>query len=187
MSSLWANRCSWDATLATELATKLMFLYWLIWEWGEKYLVSICLSRYTFVNVLVKSDNMLNLSVIKNVKPLVTQHLWSFCICGTCIYIYKIQGACCSKLWLFGLLRWLGGKESTCQIRATGDVGSIPGLKRFPEEGNGNPLQYCCLGNPMGRGAWQATIQGLTKNQTQLSDQAHVRWLSYSRVSIDIP
>ena len=44
-----------------------------------------------------------------------------------------------------------------------------------PGEGTGNPLQYCCLGNPMGRGAWQATIQGLTKNQTQLSDQAHIR------------
>ena len=38
-----------------------------------------------------------------------------------------------------------------------GDTGSIPGWGRFPEEGNGNPLQYSCLENPMDRGAWQAT------------------------------
>ena len=37
-------------------------------------------------------------------------------------------------------------------------------------EGNGNPLQYSCLGNPMDRGAWQATVHGVTKSQTQLSD-----------------
>jgi len=44
-----------------------------------------------------------------------------------------------------------------------GDTGSIPGLGRYPGEGNGNPLQYSCLGNPIDRGAWQATIHGITK------------------------
>ena len=44
------------------------------------------------------------------------------------------------------------GKEST---RSAGDLGSVPGPGRFPKEGNGNPLQYSCLGNPMDRGAWQ--------------------------------
>ena len=44
-----------------------------------------------------------------------------------------------------------------------GDVGSIPGLGRSPGEGNGNPLQYYCLGNPMDRGAWQATVHGVAK------------------------
>ena len=57
--------------------------------------------------------------------------------------------------------RWLGDKESTCQ---TGDVGSIPG------EGTSSLLQYSCLVNPMDRGAWWATVHGLTKSQTQLSD-----------------
>ena len=46
---------------------------------------------------------------------------------------------------------WLSGKESTCQA---GDVGSIPGLGRFPEEVNGNSLLYFCLENPMDRGTW---------------------------------
>ena len=51
-----------------------------------------------------------------------------------------------------------------------GDLGSIPGLGRSPGEGNGNPLQYSCLGHPMGRGAWQATVHGVAKSWTGLSD-----------------
>ena len=46
-------------------------------------------------------------------------------------------------------------KESTCNA---GDLGSIPGSRRSAGEGNGNPLQYSCLGKPMDRGAWQATV-----------------------------
>ena len=44
-----------------------------------------------------------------------------------------------------------------------GDAGLIPGLGRSPGEGNGNPLQYSCLGNPMDRGAWQATVLEVTR------------------------
>ena len=50
------------------------------------------------------------------------------------------------------------------------DSSSIPGSRRFPGEGNGNPLQYSCLGSPMDRGAWRATVHGVTKSQTRLSD-----------------
>ena len=46
------------------------------------------------------------------------------------------------------------------------DVGSIPGSGRSPGGGNGNPLQYSCLGNPMDRGAWWATVHEITKSQT---------------------
>ena len=49
-----------------------------------------------------------------------------------------------------------------------GDPGSIPGLGRSLGEGNGNPLQYSYLENPMGRGAWWAAVHGVTKSQTQL-------------------
>ena len=48
----------------------------------------------------------------------------------------------------------------------TGDVGLIPGSGKSPGGGNGNPLQYSCLGNPMDRGAWWATVHGVRKNQT---------------------
>jgi len=58
-------------------------------------------------------------------------------------------------------------KESACNA---GDPGSIPGLGRSPGEEDGNPLQYSCLGNSMDRGAWWATVYGIAKSQTQLSD-----------------
>ena len=51
-----------------------------------------------------------------------------------------------------------------------GDLGSIPGLGRSPGEGNGNPLQYSCLENSMDRGAWQATVHGVAKCQTRVSN-----------------
>ena len=50
------------------------------------------------------------------------------------------------------------------------DVGSILGLERSPRVGNGNPLQYSCLENPMARGAWWATVHGVVKSQTGLND-----------------
>ena len=57
-----------------------------------------------------------------------------------------------------------GGKESACNA---GDLSSNPGSGRSPGEGNGNPLQYSCLENPMDRGAWQSPV---TKSQAQLRD-----------------
>ena len=56
-----------------------------------------------------------------------------------------------------------GGAVVKNLIVNAGDVGLIPGLGRSPGEGNGNPLQYSSLGNPMDRGAWQATAHGVTK------------------------
>ena len=50
------------------------------------------------------------------------------------------------------------------------DMGSIPGLEDPLEEEHGNPLQYACLGSPMDRGDWWATVQGLVKSQTRFSD-----------------
>ena len=58
-------------------------------------------------------------------------------------------------------------KVSACN---TGVLGSMPGLGRSPGEGNGNSFQYSCLENPMNRGAWWATVHGVTKSPTQLSN-----------------
>ena len=58
-------------------------------------------------------------------------------------------------------------KESACN---EGDLGSVPGLGRSPGGGNGNPLQYSYLENPMDRGAWWAAAHGVSKSWTQLSD-----------------
>ena len=61
--------------------------------------------------------------------------------------------SCISRgsLYILGFARGLDGKESACNA---GDLGLIPGLGRSPGEGNGNPLQYSCLENPLDRGAW---------------------------------
>ena len=56
--------------------------------------------------------------------------------------------------------------KNLCQAGDAEDVGSIPEPGRSPVEGNSNPLSYSCLGNPMDRGAWQATIDGVAKNRT---------------------
>ena len=62
------------------------------------------------------------------------------------------------------------GKESACNSE---DLGSILRSGRSPGEGNGYPLQYSCLQNPMDRGAWRATVNGVAKSRTQLSDFHH--------------
>ena len=59
------------------------------------------------------------------------------------------------------------GKESACNA---GDLHFIPGLRRSPGGGHGNPLQYSCLENSMDRGAWRAMVHGATKSHTRLSD-----------------
>ena len=73
----------------------------------------------------------------------------------------------------------LGGSEVKASACNAGDLGSIPGLGRSPGEGNGNPLQYSCLENPMDGGAWWATVHEVTKSQTWLSDwlSRHAYWI----------
>ena len=65
---------------------------------------------------------------------------------------------------------FLGGSDGKASVYNAGDPDSIPGLGRSPGEGNGNPLQDYCLENPMDRGTWQATVHGVVKSQTQLSE-----------------
>ena len=74
-------------------------------------------------------------------------------------------------------------KNLPAKARDTGDVGLIPGLGRSPGVGNGNPLQYSCLENPMDREAWQAIVPGVIKSWTWLSTHTRhvmplvVQWL----------
>ena len=63
-----------------------------------------------------------------------------------------------------------GGSDGKKSARSAGDPDSIPGSGKSPGEGNGKPFQYSCLENPLDRGAWQATVHGVAKSQTRLSD-----------------
>ena len=73
------------------------------------------------------------------------------CCSFSCWYLAEIEGQLTSLV------------AQTVKAYNAGDPGLIPGLGRYPGEGNGSPLPYCCLGNPMNRGAWQATVHGVAK------------------------
>ena len=72
--------------------------------------------------------------------------------------------------WVSLVVQWLKNPSAT--------AGSIPGLERSSGERNGNPLQYSCLENPMDRGAWQATVHGVTNSRTRLSNWVTIKWAS---------
>ena len=81
----------------------------------------------------------------------------------SCIWLEFV----CSHLIGIQNLSHLDSKKSACKA---GDPGSIPRSGRSPGKGNGNPLQYSCLENPVDRGAWWARVRGVTKSWTQLSN-----------------
>ena len=91
--------------------------------------------------------------------------LWLFL--NSCYLIDKCFFFFFLVLHLMGFPRGSEGKESACNA---GDLGSILGLGISPGGGHGNPLKYSCLENPMDRGAWQATVHGVAKSRTWLSD-----------------
>ena len=82
------------------------------------------------------------------------------------------------RLYRYSLCGGSDGKASACNV---GDSGSIPGLGRSPGEGHGNPLKYSCLEKLMDGGAWQATVHGVAKSRTRLSD------FTYSYIPFYIP
>ena len=75
------------------------------------------------------------------------------------------------RVALYSKLGFSGGsvdRESSCNAGDAGDTGLIPGSRGSPGGVHGNPLQYPCLENPMDRGAWRATVHGVTKSRTRL-------------------
>ena len=85
---------------------------------------------------------------------------------------------------------WLSSKESTCSAGAARDLGLIPWSWRSPGEGKGNPLQYSCLENPMDRGVWRASVQGLSRSWRQLkwhSKHSRLLLIHGFRVSLMLP
>ena len=75
-----------------------------------------------------------------------------------------------------------GGSEDKASACDAGDSGLIPGLGRSLGEGTGNLLQYSCLENPMDRGAWWATVHGVAKSQTRLSDFTYSHTCIYRHI-----
>ena len=100
--------------------------------------------------IKIRKNNLLTITVLTSATG---HHMAVF---GIYIYFLFLMVPCGSD-----------GKESACNV---GDLGSIPLLRRCPGEGKGYPLQYSCLENSMNRGAWQATVPGIPKSWTRLSN-----------------
>ena len=97
----------------------------------------------------------------------------------------KLQ-RCSEKGSSKAILGFSGGSDGKASLCSAGDQGSIPGLGRSPGEGNGSPLQYSCLENSMDGAAWWATVHGVAKTGTRLSNftfhfQGHPETLSIPR------
>ena len=101
--------------------------------------------------------------------------------------IATVENVCVYRYLMDQIRASLGGSDGKASACNAGDLSSIPGLGRSPGGGNGNPLQYSCLENPMDGEAWLATVHRVTKNRTRLSDftslTGHLRsgkWISYN-------
>ena len=90
-------------------------------------------------------------------------------------------------LLLASVLGFPGGSEDKASACNAGDQGLISGLGRFPGEGNGNPLQYSCLENPMDRGGWWASVHGVAKSGPRLSDLTSLASVWPSQMSPVLP
>ena len=95
--------------------------------------------------------------------------------------VHPFSSGSAITLKCLGSLSSPGGSDGKASVYNAGDLGSIPVLGRSAGEGNGNPLQYFCLENPMDRGAWQATVHGVAKSWTQLSDFTFLSFPCHSR------
>ena len=113
----------------------------------------------------------------QNIIEIIIYHQTNHPPC-THTHIHPLGHILMTSLW--GFPGGSDGKESASNAR---DSGSILGLGRSPEEGNGYPLRYSCLENPMGRGAWQATVLGIAKSQDWMTDTSvHFWWLKCLRI-----
>ena len=102
----------------------------------------------------------------------------------------RVGGKHKSAFWLYHELcsywGFPGGSVGKNQHVNAGDTGLIPGSGRYPGVGNGTPLQFSCLGNPMGRGAWWATVHGTTESDTteRLRTSPHTQWPNWSPAAV---
>ena len=106
----------------------------------------------SFLVLMYLSDNILLNNTTNNIFNYVSIY---YILLYACVFLY---------------MGFPGGSAVENLPANSGDAGSIPGSGRSPGERNGKLLQYSCLGNPMDRGAWQATVHGVTNSQTRLND-----------------
>ena len=117
----------------------------------KNLMIVFCLHKLE--KLQIKCSRVQMLKTDGHVQTLALLHICWGTICHslTSLFLHVL-----SVTWIMGCSWWLSSKDSV--LANEGDAGLIPGSGRSPGEGNGNPLQYSCLGNPMDRGAWWATV-----------------------------
>ena len=164
-----------------------------LWFWDLRILL-FC-SNFLFFNTSIKLAPSFSIKFVpENIQIfsaftskylqlhcLYTFVLWWGSYCNWFTLVHTLQPGEGNFLWgvsledfwrssALGLPYSSDGKESACKA---GDLGLIPGSAKSPGQGNGNPLQYSCLENPMDRGAWWATVHGV-------ADSDMTEWLTYT-------
>ena len=138
---------------------------WRSWEGKLLYFIYICVSYFIPFCSSWKFISIHITSVIYVKKPVVIA-------CGVCEFASKnkLSNQCYFLLYSFFSLcsQFLCTHENTKPYCLWGII--VSDSDSIPEEGTGNPPQYSCLENPMDRGTWQATVHGVAKNRTRLSD-----------------
>ena len=159
------------------------------WTWLSEY--THINSYFLFHRVQIDFQVFLKLWLFDHLNSLVT---WVESALESFVFqikkkTQKIMGVRSTKIQKYWPQIWLlkkshnrfpGGSDGKASAYNVGDPGSIPGLGRSPGEGNGNPLQYSCLENSMDGGDWWATVHGVTKSRTRLSD--FTRTISYTHL-----
>ena len=102
---------------------------------------------------------------------------------GTLKSLLQHQSSKASILQLSGFSGFPGGSDGKASVYSVGDLGSIPGSGRFPGEGNGNPLQYSCLENPMDGVAWCRLLHPWGRKELDMTEQLHFH---FTRISTNI-
>ena len=142
-------------------------------KFGLQCTLSICLFLKPVKSLVPQDHSSINTDSVPQMVALPHPHACMLdfsCSPTCCSFILHLLPKifCHSLIWLFPTppSGFPGGSEVKASACNVGDLGSIPGSGRSPGEGNGNPLQYSCLENPMDRGAWWATVHGVAKSQT---------------------
>ena len=126
--------------------------------------------RYSRSSFLIPFSGLPQCRLLRVAFPVHWIYTYSKIHLPSCVFLLTLT--CTWTMYLFGymcILVGTSGEEPTCQCRLdVGDAGSIPGSERSPGGGHSNPLQYCCLENPVESGAWQAAVLRVTQSWTWL-------------------
>ena len=153
-SSLWPGEAHRLVRRGSSIVTSMV--QWHAWELGPR-------PHSLGTPWLYPAVDSVPCLVLPVIGPLQERLWWPFLL-----QVIDISGS--PKTTASALQGFPGGSEVKASACNAGDLGSTPGLGRSPGEGNGNPLQYSCLENPMDGGAWWATAHGVSKSRSWLSD-----------------